>query len=186
VQSLPPVVFQHYREPQHKGPIPDADGSGSATGRGADSLLTLFLKLDSERQVSAVGFTAENDRASDAPMSMLSSYCLGRSLPELESLSVETLAATYELSSEQAPLLLPAWEALQSALAKLQGHPDPCAFDGRLVCHCLGVREGRILRAIRQRDLKTVAGVSHWTRACTGCRSCRKELEGIIRSERQS
>jgi NAD(P)H-nitrite reductase large subunit len=114
---------------------------------------------------------------------MTSCYVAGRSVAELERLSIEELGRAYTLNDEQIPMFVPAFEALQSALAALAGRPDPFAFEGGMICTCLNVREGRIRRSIRERRLKTVEDVAHWTRACTGCRSCRTDVQRILIDE---
>lgn len=182
MRAIPKVVFEHFRNPQNKGAVAGAQGRGAVEGRAADSQLILYLRTEGERLAQA-GFETERDRASDAPLSLLTTYITGRPLAEVEALTLEVVAAHYELGPEQVPMLVTAFEALQAALANLRGEPNPFAFEGGLVCTCLSVREGRIRRAIRERQLTRVEEVSHWTRACTGCRSCRTDVERILRQE---
>lgn len=48
-------------------------------------------------------------------------------------------------------------------------------------CYCTGVTQKRVLRAVAEQGLKEVDEVRRATGACTGCQSCRKELEELLR-----
>lgn len=185
MRPIPEVVFQHFRRPHNKGAMKDPSGTGVVDGRSKDSKLKFHIRLDGDEKVEEATFETKRDRASDAPLSMLTCHIKGMSLPELDALTVEEFGAVYELFGEQVPMLLLAYEALQATIANIKGLPNPFAFEGGVVCTCVTVREGRLRRVIRERELKNLSEVQHWTRACTGCRSCRPEVERIIREEQQ-
>lgn len=186
MRPLPPVLFEHFRSPQNEGPLDPADAVGCVEGRREDSRLRLFLRLGHDRQrVDAASFEVEGDRSCRAGLSLVTSMIRGLPLAQVEALTVEDVGAKYGLHLDNLPMLVPPLEALGAALAALTGAPDPFVRDGRVVCHCLFVREGRIRRAVRERDLRSVEDVQFWTRACTGCRSCRVEVERLIHLERR-
>ncbi len=187
MRPLPPALFEHFRNPRNEGALLRADAVGCVEGRREDSRLRMFLRLASDRRlVEAATFEVEGDRSCRAGLSLVTSMIPGRALEQVEALTVEDVGAEYGLHLENLPMLVPALEALGSALAKLRGTPDPFVREGRVVCQCLFVREGRIRRAVRERGLRTVEDVQFWTRACTGCRSCRVEVERLIQLERGS
>ena len=183
MRPLPKVVFDHFRAPRCKGQVEDPSARGEISGRSPDSRLQLCWRLDAAERIELVRFESEGDRGSDAPLSLLASELQGMSLEAAEALTAEQLAEAYGLGDEHLPMLLPAWELLQATLANQRGDPNPYAFEGGLVCTCLSVREGRIRRAIRERRLTTLSEVSFWTRACTGCRSCRPEILRLLKAE---
>jgi bacterioferritin-associated ferredoxin/NifU-like protein involved in Fe-S cluster formation len=187
VRALPSVVVEHFRHPKNEGPLAPADARGVVEGRTRGSRLTLFLKLDPtrpERPVAAASFTVEEDRSCRVGLSLLTTWLLGRPLAQVEALTVEALAQAWDIPMDSWPMLVIPLEALHAALADLRGLPNPCLADGVEVCHCLQVREGRIRRAIRGRALRNIEDVQFWTRACTGCRSCRADVERILSEER--
>ncbi len=47
------------------------------------------------------------------------------------------------------------------------------------VCHCIGVRRDTLLRAIVD-GCRTVEDLQRVTAACTGCRSCRPDLDRLL------
>ncbi len=51
------------------------------------------------------------------------------------------------------------------------------------VCHCIGVRHDALLRAIAG-GCRTVEDLQRVTGACTGCRSCRPDLERMLSASR--
>lgn len=184
MKPLPKIVFQHFREPQNLGALADPTAVGEVDGRGPDTKLRLFLQVE-DGTVTDASFETVRDRASNAPLSLLTTMIKGRALAEVESLDVADIGEHFGLYEENLPMLVPAWETLQATLAALAGKPNPYAFEGGLVCTCLGVREGRIRRAIKERECRTVREVSFWTRACTGCRSCRGDIERMLGEDRR-
>lgn len=151
-------------------------------GRMEDAEIHFYIRKDPGDRLR-VGYELVRDRSPVAPLSLLTSLVQGKTIAEAEALTLESFAEAYDLDEEFYPNLLVALEALQAGLATLRGEPLPCANDGTLICHCLHVREGRIRRLIRERNLETLDDVRFWTRACSGCRSCRTDLEEILASE---
>jgi len=182
VAPLPKVVFEHYRNPRNEGDLPDADVVGAVEGRREDSQLRLYLRIAADR-VAAARFRAIGDRSCAVGLSLVTTLIEGLPVGEVRALTVEAVARAYDLHAEQRPMLVAPLEALDDALCAWAGEPSPYRREGPLVCHCLHVREGRIVRAIRGRRLRTVPDVQFWTRACTGCRSCRQDVEALLRRE---
>jgi bacterioferritin-associated ferredoxin len=154
-------------------------------GRMEDAEIHFYIRRD-PGDLIRVGYELIRDRSPVAPLSLLASLIQGKPLAYAQALTLEQFADHYGLDREIHPNLLIAVEALQAALAALLGEPAPFANDGPLICHCLHVRQGRIQRLIRERRLETLAQVRFWTRACSGCRSCRTDLEEILACERSA
>jgi NAD(P)H-nitrite reductase large subunit len=51
--------------------------------------------------------------------------------------------------------------------------------DTTLICNCNGVTKAQIIESVLQ-GARSVGGVSDATRACTGCGSCRSEVQSIV------
>jgi bacterioferritin-associated ferredoxin/NifU-like protein involved in Fe-S cluster formation len=183
VATLPPVVFQHFRHPQREGALPGA-AVGEVEGRRPDSKLLFYVQVGPDEQVAA-GFECRGDRSCIAALSLVASHVHGLPLTRVRALDVEAIGAAYGLAHELVPQLAPAFEALTAALAALDGKPPPFAREGELVCHCLHVRRGRIERAIAEKGACTLDDVRFWTRACSGCRSCRPDVERILERARR-
>jgi NifU-like protein len=181
VAFLPSLLIEHYRSPAHMGLL---EGAACAVleGRKEDAELRFYLREEPDGTLRS-GYELIGDRSPVAALSLLSTWLEGRTRAEAAALTLEALAAHYGLPRDLLPNLLTAIEALSAGLAALEGRPPPFADDGEVVCHCLHVREGRIRRLVRQRALRTVKDVRFWTRACSGCRSCREDVEDLLREE---
>lgn len=182
--TLPPIVFDHFRRPRNQGRLEPPAAVGKVEGRREGSTVSVYLQVRDER-VCAARFELDGDRTPIAGLSLLTTWAQGRPVEELERSSPEAVASSFALGPEFLPLLVIPHEALSAALAELKGRPVPPGLEGPVVCHCLHVRQGRLLRAIRERRLTTVEEVQHWTRACTGCRSCRTDVEALLERVRR-
>jgi NifU-like protein len=180
---IPRVLLEHFRSPRNKRPMPDATVSGAIDGPGDGQRLTLFLRLDAGEKIADASFTNTGDRQSDASLSILTSILPGRTIAEAERLDVVDLARPLEIT-DMPGAVMPALDVLRVAIARLRGVADPFADEGRLICHCFHVREGRIRRVVRERGLTSIEEVMRWTRACGGCRSCRPDIHLILDQER--
>lgn len=47
-------------------------------------------------------------------------------------------------------------------------------------CYCTGVTQKRVLRAMAELGVRSVDDIRRTTGACTGCQSCRRELENLV------
>ena len=57
---------------------------------------------------------------------------------------------------------------------------------GATVCTCMGVTQGEITKAIGALDLQTVEQVGAHTRAGTGCGTCQREIEAVLRARAET
>jgi bacterioferritin-associated ferredoxin len=155
---------------------------GTVEGRRPEEALTLYLKIEDGR-VKDASFTNTGDRQADPSCSVLTTMLIGRTVSDVEALTVEDLASRLE-SLDNPGAATPGHEVLRAAVAALRGEPNPFERDGRLICHCFHVREGKIRRYIREKRLTSIDQIRSWTRACSGCRSCRPDLDVILEQER--
>jgi NAD(P)H-nitrite reductase large subunit len=70
----------------------------------------------------------------------------------------------------------------EQLLTGATGAPEPPATAETVVCACNQVTLGAIEDAIRARDLRSLAQVSNATGAATGCGSCARDVEAVLRS----
>ncbi len=156
-----------------------ADAVGQIEGRKEESWARLYLRDDPVHHVQS-SFQVQGDRSFVAGLSLTTSLINGWTLERVEQLTPEGVAVAYGVGQDVHPLLIPAIDALRVALANLRGDPSPFANDGELLCKCMNVREGYILRTIRERKLTTIEDVRFWTQACSGCRSCRDDIDALL------
>jgi NAD(P)H-nitrite reductase large subunit len=53
-------------------------------------------------------------------------------------------------------------------------------------CYCTAVTRAAVLAAVRTQGCRTVEELQRATGACTGCRTCRPELECLLAEERRA
>jgi NifU-like protein len=73
-------------------------------------------------------------------------------------------------------------EALEAAIANYKG--EDYVHDNEespLICKCFGIDESKIVRAIKENNLKTVEDVTNYTKAGGACGSCIEKIEEIIK-----
>ncbi|HZU96360.1 MAG TPA: (2Fe-2S)-binding protein [Planctomycetota bacterium] len=176
--SVPKIVLEHYRSPRNKRAIPGGH-AGTVEGREDGKALTVFVRVEGGTIVDA-SFTNTGDRMDDPGASALTEILRGLTLDEASRLTVVDVASRLE-SGANPGIAIVAHEALRLALHAARGVAPPPR--GRLICHCFHVHEDRIRRYVRERGLKSVDEVRSWTRANSGCRSCRPDIEAIIAQE---
>lgn len=52
--------------------------------------------------------------------------------------------------------------------------------DNEIVCNCMGVTRGEIVKAIKEKHLETVEQVGEITDAGTGCGGCQDDIQAIL------
>ena len=88
---------------------------------------------------------------------------------------MEWLRSRADLSAERRHLLFPP--------AASDGGLDVAALaDGAVVCGCVGVSKGAIIEAIHGRGVNTISQLKETTRASTGCGSCTRLCQDLLRA----
>ena len=72
-------------------------------------------------------------------------------------------------------------EALEAAIANYRGEKIPEPEEGEIVCKCFGVTDKKIIRTIKENNLKSVDDVTNFTKAGGGCGECIPEIEKILK-----
>jgi nitrite reductase (NADH) large subunit len=88
---------------------------------------------------------------------------------------MEWLREQTDLSAERRQLLFPA--PSEDAGLDVAGMPDT-----RVVCGCMGVTKGAIIRAIHEKGVNTLAQLKECTRASTGCGSCTGHCQQLLKA----
>lgn len=52
--------------------------------------------------------------------------------------------------------------------------------DNEIICNCMGVTRGEIVKAIKEKNLTTVEQVGEATEAGTGCGGCQPDIQEIL------
>jgi len=107
--------FQRWRNPQHRGLMPNADGHGRVTGRCGDTI-EIFLKFESER-VTRATFVTDGCGSSTVCGSLATDLALGKNPDELAAVTGEKILEVLgRFPKEDEHCASLAAESLQSAL----------------------------------------------------------------------
>jgi len=74
-------------------------------------------------------------------------------------------------------------EALEAAIQSYNkggvpvSHEEP---EGKIVCKCFSVTEEKIIKAIRENNLKTVEEITNFTKAGGACGKCKGDIQKIL------
>ncbi len=180
--GVPRVVLDHYKNPRNKRAIASPSAKGFIASRKDGEGLTIFLEVKGGR-VTDASFVNTADRMDDPGASALTELVKGKTVAEVQRLGVEDVARSLE-SAASPGIAIVAPAAHRVALFALAGERAPPL--GRTICNCFHVPEDRIRRYVREKRLATVDDVRTWTRANSGCRSCRPDIEQIISEELRS
>jgi NifU-like protein len=70
-------------------------------------------------------------------------------------------------------------DALERAIANFRGE-KVAVVKGNVICHCFGVTDLEIERAVKEAKLTTLEEVTSFLKAGGGCGKCHEEIEAII------
>ena len=190
-------VMDHFLHPRNVGEIADADAVGEVGNITCGDALKLYLKLDQGKEhIADAKFQTFGCASAIASASALTELIIGRSVAKAAEVTNQDIADFLgELPEEKMHCSVMGMEALQAAIANLQGESDGKARAGdhdrdeydpegldRTVCYCFGVTERKIREVSKANDLSTVEGVTHYCKAGGGCGGCRDTISAILAS----
>lgn len=191
--SLPARYVRHLVNPQGLGDLaePHAAGEVGSMVGGLGVRVTLRYRNGegTNPTIDALAGRAFGNPALVAPLSYLAETVSGITWDDAGEISAQSILD--DLSEGDASRLPEsahraagfAHGALQRALGiSTEGPPADCNGPGILVCRCIGVGD-RTVRETIQSGARTPDEIGTESKACTGCRSCRPDLLGLLDEE---
>ncbi|MBI4802560.1 MAG: Fe-S cluster assembly protein NifU [Elusimicrobia bacterium] len=179
-------VYEHFKNPRNVGEIENPDGVGEVGSIICGDALKLTLRVDrATEKILDAKFKTFGCASAIASSSVLTEMIKGRTLDEATRITNQSIAESLGgLPSEKMHCSVMGMEALEAAIKNYRGAKREKVIVGageRLVCKCFSVTEAKILRAIKDNNLKTVEEVTNFTKAGGGCRQCAGEIEKILK-----
>ncbi len=179
-------VYEHFKNPRNVGEIENPDAVGEVGSIICGDALKLTLRIDkAEDKITDAKFKTFGCASAIASSSALTEMIKGKTLAEASKITNHEIAEYLGgLPSEKMHCSVMGMEALEAAIKNYRGgKAEKVILDSgaRLVCKCFSVTEGKILRAIKEENLRTVEEVTNFTKAGGGCRQCVGEIEKILK-----
>jgi len=175
-------VREHFLSPRNVGELADANAVGEVGSLACGDALKLYLKVDDAGRIVDASFQTFGCASAIASSSVLTELIKGKTVDEALKISNKDIAAALGgLPREKMHCSVMGREALEAAVKNLRGEAPPQAHaEGEIVCHCFGVTDEQIRRAVRENDLSTVAEVTDYTKAGGGCEECHDRIAELI------
>ena len=177
-------VRDHYLHPRNVGEIENPDGYGEVGNISCGDALRLTFKLDTDGKIEEIKFKTFGCGSAIASASVLTELCKGKTLDEVRKISNKDIAdALGGLPREKMHCSVMGEEALEAAIKFYETGgvvSTPPEKEGNVICHCFGVTDKEIEKAINEHGLKTIEDVTNFTKAGGACGNCHGEIQKII------
>lgn len=175
-------VKDHFLNPRNAGTIEDADGIGEVGSLACGDALTLYIKVDTDGIITDAKFQTFGCASAIASSSALTEMLKGMHVDDAEKITNKEIAASLGgLPKEKMHCSVMGQEALEACLMDFRGEEAPKKItEGEIVCHCFGVTDVAIRRAIEENNITTVEDITNYTKAGGGCGDCQEKLGEIL------
>jgi NifU-like protein len=178
-------VREMYRNPKNVGEIEDANAVGEVGSIVCGDALKLSLKIDGETEIiTDAKFQTFGCGSAIASSTAVTEMVIGKTVEEAAKIKNQDIVDFLGgLPAEKMHCSVMGQEALEAAIADYRGlkvvheEEDP---DTAIVCHCFGVSNKKIEKAILENGLRTLEEITNYTKAGGGCGSCIDEIEQIL------
>lgn len=174
-----------FRNPKNVGEIENPDAVGEVGNIVCGDALRLTLRIDRKtRKILDAKFQTFGCASAIASSSALTEMIKGKTVEEAAKITNKDIAEYLGgLPDEKMHCSVMGMEALEQALANYKGAPFKRETVGeeKIVCKCFGVTDRKIIRVIKENNLKTVEEVTYYTKAGGGCGKCKPEIEKLLK-----
>ena len=178
-------VMDHFMNPRNVGEIENPDGFGEVGNAACGDALRLTFKLDKDGRIADIKFKTFGCASAIASSSALTELVKGMTLDEAKKVTNQDIVKLLgELPEAKMHCSVMGMEALQAAIAKYRGEPNPFENDheheGKLVCKCFGVSDVKILKVARENNLHKASEVTNYCKAGGACGACLGEIQRLL------
>ncbi|MDD3275517.1 MAG: Fe-S cluster assembly protein NifU [Kiritimatiellales bacterium] len=175
-------VNDHFKNPRNVGKIENPDGTGEVGSLACGDALKLMFKLDDEGRIKEAKFQTFGCASAIASSSALTEMILGKTLEEAEKITNKDIAEYLGgLPKQKVHCSVMGREALEAAIYNYRtGKRWDKELEGDVVCHCFGVTDKEIEKAVRENNIQTLEELTNTCKAGGGCGNCLPDIEKIM------
>jgi len=178
-------VLKLFKNPKNVGEIENPDAVGEVGNIVCGDALKLTLKIDKKtNRIIDAKFKTFGCASAIASSSALTEMIKGKTIEEASKITNKDIADYLGgLPDEKMHCSVMGREALEQALANYLGKPIKKEIIGeeKVICKCFEVTDKKIIRVIKENNLKTVEDVTNYTKAGGGCGKCKSEIEQLLK-----
>lgn len=177
-------VLDHFYNPRNYGDMENPDAVGEVGSLACGDALKLMLRIDENKKIVDAKFKTFGCGSAIASSSALTELIKGMSVDEALNVTNKQIADYLGgLPEAKMHCSVMGREAMELAIATYKGesvkHYEE--MEGRVVCKCFGVTEGKLKKVIAENHLTTVEQVTNYTKAGGACTACIADIEDIIK-----
>jgi NifU-like protein len=178
-------VKEFFKNPRNVGEIENPDAVGEVGSIVCGDALRLTLRIDKKtKKILDAKFQTFGCASAIASSSALTEMIKGMTIDEAARVTNKDIADYLGgLPNEKMHCSVMGMEALEVAIANYKGAPAKKEMVGeeKIICKCFGVTDKKIIRAIKENNLRTVEDVTNYTKAGGGCGKCKPEIEKLLK-----
>jgi NifU-like protein len=173
-------VKDHFLNPRNTGRIENANGIGEVGSLACGDALTLTVRINDKEVIEDAKFQTFGCASAIASSSALTEMIKGMHINEAAKITNEDIADFLGgLPKEKIHCSVMGRDALERAIAFYRGETVK-EVKGNVICHCFGVTDLDIVRAVTEAKLTTIEEVTDHLKAGGGCGNCHEEIQAII------
>lgn len=175
-------VKDHFLNPRNTGVVEDSNGKGDVGSLSCGDALTLTIKVNENKVIEDAKFQTFGCASAIASSSAMTEMIIGMHIDEAVKITNEDISDFLGgLPKEKIHCSVMGRDALERAIADFKGEAV-VQKPGNEVCHCFGITDLEIIRAVKESHITTLEEITGFLKAGGGCGNCHDEIESIIQA----
>ncbi len=178
-------VMEFFKNPKNVGEVENPDGVGEIGNIVCGDALKLTLRINKKTEIiEDAKFQTFGCASAIASSSVLTEMIKGMTVEAASKVTNKDIADFLGgLPEEKMHCSVMGMEALEKAIANYRGAPVVKEIVGeeKIICKCFSVTDKKIIRSIKENNLRTVEEITNYTKAGGGCGKCKPEIEALLK-----